>query len=300
VTVFPANRVEAVPVERAGVRLATVYGTSYAERAVTDNLARRFRRVPNAGLHVGLLHCTVGGDLEHAPYAPCRLQDLIDAGMDYWALGHLHRHRVVREGDPWIVYPGSLQGRSPKPSERGPKGACVVSVEEDAVKSVEHVNLSRARFVAMELDIGGIRDLPALKAAALEHLERLRREDDGSGLIVRATLAGRGELSSDVKRPGSLDALLGEFREESEALHPFVWWERLCDRTGAPVDLDAVRRRSDFSAAAAMSGAISIVSPPVPAKAARVLSSDPRRMLGQVATSDIGKNIRSGFCLRSV
>jgi DNA repair protein SbcD/Mre11 len=60
-------------------------------------------------------------------YAPCTVDDLRRFGYDYWALGHIHAAEIVSR-DPWIVFPGNLQGRSVR--ETGAKGAVRVTVED--------------------------------------------------------------------------------------------------------------------------------------------------------------------------
>src|SRR5260370_34121531 len=107
--VFAGEAVEAHTVMSDGAALAQVYGISYGRRDVTENLALRFQRHDAPGLHVGVLHCNVGSQPEYPAYSPCSVADLTAAGMDYWALGHIHQHQVWAEGRPWIVYPGSLQ-----------------------------------------------------------------------------------------------------------------------------------------------------------------------------------------------
>src|SRR3954471_6541707 len=59
--VFGSQAVESHAVLRDGETLAQVYGISYGTRDVTDNLARGFHRIDRPGLHVGVLHCNVGG-----------------------------------------------------------------------------------------------------------------------------------------------------------------------------------------------------------------------------------------------
>jgi DNA repair exonuclease SbcCD nuclease subunit len=225
-----------------------VYGLSYGQAEVTENLARRFRREAGPGLHVGLLHCTVGATADHAPYAPCTVEDLHHAGMDYWALGHIHRRSIVREGDPWIVYPGNLQGRSPKPSEQGPKGAVLVEVRGGRVHAVNPLELDRVRFVTAEVDAGRAGDLVELENALLEQAERLRGEHEGRGLIVRAYLCGRGGVWRDLRRTGTVAEILEDLREAAKGVHPPLWWESLRDETRGGIDREAIRRRGDFSA----------------------------------------------------
>ena len=92
---FPTDRVASAPVVRAGEEIARVYGIGYPVRDVRSNLAARFRKEPDAPYAVGLLHANVGADPSAANYAPCTLEDLRRSGMDYWALGHIHAHRIL-------------------------------------------------------------------------------------------------------------------------------------------------------------------------------------------------------------
>src|SRR6266404_1292511 len=163
--VFGAEAVEAHPVARGGETLAQVYGISYGTRDVTENLALRFHRGDAPGLHIGVLHCNVGSQPDYAAYSPCSVADLTAAGMDYWALGHIHQYLRLAEGGPWIVYPGSLQAG--KSNEVGPKGAVVVDAAGGAVESVEFVELDRVRFERIEVDISGERDLHSLQKTIL-------------------------------------------------------------------------------------------------------------------------------------
>lgn len=261
VTVFGSHEVEAVTITQDEQVLATVYGISYAQAKVEENLSLRFRRGEGPGLHVGLLHSNVEGNSEHAPYSPCSLDDLRAAGMDYWALGHVHKRQTLSR-TPWVVYPGNLQGRSPKPSERGPKGALVVRVEGEAmgpsglgdpgaglkVMEPRFVPLDRIRFETLDLDIQGITDMAGLQRALVDQAERLQAHHDGRGLILRGLLKGRGALFSELLHPGRLSEILGELRRDGEQREPLIWWEDLRNEAASPLDMALIRQRGDFSA----------------------------------------------------
>ena len=139
---FGSEGVEPVEVQLEGGPTVIIYGVSYPTKAVTENLALRYTRTSNKGVHIALLHATVGSTSEHDAYSPCTLAELAMIGMDYWALGHIHKRAVLAREMPWVVYPGSIQGRSPKPSEMEPKGAYVVEVEGDVI--------AEPRFVALD------------------------------------------------------------------------------------------------------------------------------------------------------
>jgi exonuclease SbcD len=239
--VFGGETVETHTVARAGEALAQVYGISYAQRDVTENLALRFQRREGPGLHVGVLHCSVGSQPEHPAYSPCSVADLTAAGIDYWALGHIHQYQRLCEGRPWIVYPGALQAA--KSNETGPKGAVVVEATGDAVESVNFIELDRVRFERVELDISGEADLPSLRKTLLS-----RAVSDGGDVLLTIALAGRGPLHRDLRRPGALADLLRDVRDELGVASPFVWVDRIVDQTRAELDRAAIRRRGDFSA----------------------------------------------------
>src|SRR5262245_43513427 len=239
--VFGGESVEAHTVMSGGAALAQVYGISYSHRDVTENLALRFKRREAPGLHIGVLHCNVGSQPEYPAYSPCSVADLAAAGMDYWALGHIHQHQRLAEGRPWIVYPGSLQAA--RTNELGPKGAVVVDVAGGEVESVGFVELCRVRFERVELDISDESDLPGLRKTLLA-----RAVSDGGDLLLTVALSGRGTLHRDLRRPGALADLLRDVRDELGIASPFVWVARIVDQTGAELDRETIRRRGDFSA----------------------------------------------------
>lgn len=248
VTVFPTDRVATVVVERGGVPVATVHGISYARRDTTENLSRRFARSDDPGFHVGVLHANVGAHGEHQPYSPCSVDDLAWTGLDYWALGHVHRHQVLHR-DPWVVYPGTPQGRSPAPREQGPKGAVLVGVDDGGrVASLELVPLDRVRVAEVAVDLADADDLADLRGRLVAAGRRALLDADGRSVLLRGAVAGRGPLHHDLTRPAVVDELLRDLRDEGDGSVPFVWWHRLDVRTGADRDLDDLRGRSDFLA----------------------------------------------------
>jgi exonuclease SbcD len=246
VTTFPAHRVASERFTVGGEEVV-VHGTSYAVSATSENLTRRYPVAADGAFHIGLLHANVGGpSTGHADYSPCSVEDLRRCGFQYWALGHVHGRRVLHDGEPWIVYPGNLQGRSTKPTERGPKGAVLVTVTDGVAAEPVFVPLDRVRFTDLTLSIEPYRDLGTL----LEQLERLADPagHDGRSLIVRATIDGAGPLHQDLASAARRTEILEDLRRRGAARSPFVWWHQLTWRTRAQLEVVDLRRREDFTA----------------------------------------------------
>jgi DNA repair exonuclease SbcCD nuclease subunit len=242
---FPTHTVGTERFEAGGEEVV-VHGTSYAVAATRENLARRYPVASGPGFHIGLLHANVGATSGHADYSPCTLDDLRRTGYQYWALGHVHGRRVLAEGEPWVVYPGNLQGRSTKPTERGAKGAVVVSVSHGVAEAPELVALDRIRFVDLEVAI----DPYAEVASLLDQLEALASPSahDGRSLVVRADITGSGPLHEQLLAPARRSEVLEELRRRGTERSPFTWWQSLRWATRSEVSVVDLRQRDDFTA----------------------------------------------------
>jgi DNA repair protein SbcD/Mre11 len=248
VTVFGHEGVQSIKVsDREGRLVAVVHGISHSSRTVAENLSLRFHRTLEPCPHFGVLHCNADGDPHHPAYAPCTIEDLRSAGIDYWALGHIHQHRVLSPGEPWIVYSGGLQGRSLKPGEVGIKGAVVGRVTDNRMSDIQFVTVPHVRFADLQLDIAGIPDVPGLLERLEDQVQIVREEGPSTGLVLRVTLTGRGPLHADLVSPDRLADLLKTMREEAAGHRPFLWWNRIVMATHPDLDRDAIGRRGDFS-----------------------------------------------------
>ncbi len=245
VHVFGWEDAEAVSVVRDGEPLAVLAGVSHRRRAESRRLHRKL--APPAGprgvLRVAVLHCNVGSDTGHEPYAPCELADLVGAGFDYWALGHVHERAVLHE-DPWVVYPGNFQGRSIR--EAGPRGYVRVSVAGGRPVSVAFSATDAVRWMRQAVDVAGLPTIDAVDRAVADAVDRAAAAADGRPAIVRVELRGRGPVAADLARPEALADLTERARDAGAALEPFVWVERLVSACRPEVDLDARRRALDL------------------------------------------------------
>ncbi len=245
--------VESVPLVLRGETVGTVHGYSYPVRDVGGNIAADFAGRRGEGLNIAVLHCNVGGRPDYENYAPCSLDDLRAAGMDYWALGHIHAAEIVHY-DPLVVYPGNTQGRSIR--ETGKKGFYSVTITPasgsvPAAGSAEFVPCDVIRWRDEELSIEGMQRDEDLFTAIESVKERVRHDSAGRPTLLRVRLSGRGRLHEQLGRPGFLagaDGLRGTFNEHEEDRPDFVSIERISSVTAPPLDTDSLMSGDHFVA----------------------------------------------------
>jgi len=245
VTVFPGSGVQSVPVVKNGQTLAHIYGTSFPERDVFDNLTLQFERKQDEGYAVAVLHANVGGHPDHDPYAPCAVDDLVARGMDYWALGHIHLREVLRESHPAIVYCGNSQGRHFK--ESGPKGCCLVTLNEGAVPDIRFLATDTIRFVESAVDVSACTSLDAVVEEIVRQCQTLMSQAEDRSLVVRQTLIGRTEVHALLRKGGTLESLREEAFQSFSDRGAGLWLEFRLQTRGA-YDIDALKQGKDFIA----------------------------------------------------
>ena len=228
------------PFIRRGREVAHITGVSYMRERVTDNLASSFKPADNTPYSIAVLHANVGRQTGHADYAPAALAELLDAGFDYWALGHVHTRSVLAAEPAMIVYPGNTQGRNPR--ETGPRGCYQVDVDTYSRAHLEFVDTSVARWVHLELSIATLSGMDQLIDLMLDKGRTEAAAFDGP-TVVRCTIRGNGVLHRDLQRDGMHEEL-------AEVLSSVVIPESVRIATGPELDLDTLARTetmvSDF------------------------------------------------------
>ncbi|HET9417311.1 MAG TPA: DNA repair exonuclease [Candidatus Limnocylindria bacterium] len=234
---------ESVVHHRDGQPVARIHGRSYPTAAVSENYATSFRGRADGLFEIGLLHTNVGDRPGHHNYAPCSVDDLRAAGMDYWALGHIHQPGVVLS-DPPALYSGIPQGRDP--GELGERGGWLVDVDATGRVTYRFVATDHVRWSPLNVDIGDVETDEALRAACRDAVEAAIAGADGRSLIVRLRLTGRGSMHATLRRTGYLDDLRTLLNEERSLAVPFAWVESIADDTVPEIDVDARRSAQDF------------------------------------------------------
>lgn len=229
---FDSRKAETILWDDLGVAL---HGRSYKTQREQDNLARDFPPARPGVLNIGVLHTSLSGRPGHEPYAPCNEDELRAKGYDYWALGHVHAREVVCE-DPWIVFPGNLQGRHA--NETGAKGCTLVTVEDQRIVAVEAVALDVLRWAKPVVDLSAATTWDDAAEAMRGALERAVAEAGNRPLAVRLTLTGRTPLHRRLL--GHPDRLIAEAEGAAARAGADIWIERVVVGTAEPQEVAAV------------------------------------------------------------
>jgi DNA repair protein SbcD/Mre11 len=238
VTLFSVHRPETMRLDDVDV---VVHGQGFPTRAVTHDLSAAYPNPVPHLFNIGLLHTSMDGREGHEPYAPCTADGLRSRGYDYWALGHVHRREVLCE-DPWIVFPGNIQGRHVR--ELGPKGCTLVTVQDQQVVSAQHRDLDVLRWSICNVDVSGSPTGDDVVDCVRQALERELPGGNCGSMAVRIRLMGA------CRAHGTLSAHHERWTNEIRAVATDVSNGTICieqvqTQTRPQADLDPMLARDD-------------------------------------------------------
>lgn len=154
VHIFTHSAIEAVQLPQLD---CTVYGAGFTAMDC-PGLLKGFHTEGESRWQIGILH---GDALQSSsPYCPVTSQQVRDSGLNYLALGHIHKGGSFRAGNALCAWPGCPMGRGY--DEPDMKGALVVTLDEGV--TAQFLPLNTPRFYDVSMDAG---EDPAEAAAAL-------------------------------------------------------------------------------------------------------------------------------------
>lgn len=185
---FSAHECQVHTLHTAAGADVALHGRSFKQRDTTDNLVTGYGAPLRGHFNIGVLHTALeGGHGEHANYAPCTLEELQAKGYDYWALGHVHEHRVWT-GRATVCFPGNLQGRNIR--ETGRRGAVLVTVGDDRQPQLERLFIDVLRWEAVAVDVSACDSMDAVALQVGRAFSELLRTDGHVPRAVRLSLTG--------------------------------------------------------------------------------------------------------------
>ena len=218
-----------------------VHGQGFFTAAVTEDLSASYPDPISGLLNIGLLHTSLGGRRGHAPYAPCDVRSLSARGYDYWALGHVHQREIVQQ-EPYIVFPGNLQGRHVR--EVGEKGATLIHVNDGRVERIEHRALDVVRFEQLTIDVSAADSLLDVAELLKAALRKALAAADGRLVAARVTIQGATRAHAELARdPERAKAQLQSAANEIQGGD--AWIEDVRCATEAPLERAVLAQRDD-------------------------------------------------------
>lgn len=144
VHIFGQNHMTAVAVPSLN---CWVFGSGFTE-VYSKGLLEGFQAEDPTALTIGILH----GDPTQvtSPYCPITEQQVFDSGLDYLALGHIHKGGSFRAGNTLCAWPGCPMGRGY--DEQGEKGVLIVTLENETA-STRFVPVDAPRFYDWEAEV---------------------------------------------------------------------------------------------------------------------------------------------------
>lgn len=195
VHVFSSRKGDTFQIDALKVAL---HGRSFKQAATTDSLLPSYPAPVPGWFNIGVLHTALEGNNAHARYAPCTIAELQAKGYQYWALGHVHEHWMLR-GDTTIAYPGNLQGRHIR--ETGPRGALLVEVDGTEITAIDRVEVDVLRWHVLNVAIDSAQHITeALSLARQGMTNLLEAAQSDMPLAIRVVFTGSSLVHAQLAR----------------------------------------------------------------------------------------------------
>ena len=166
------EKVETVTFETKDGFAYDVIGFSYLNNHITRDMIPDF---PEKGQDYtfGLMHAQEKAQSGNV-YAPFTTSEVQNLNYDYFALGHIHARNNLSE-DPWLVYPGNIQGRHI--NEMGAKGCYLGEIDERTKKTtIEFKQTSPIIWQAAEINLEDEIDKAGLQSKIIDALNQAKQK----------------------------------------------------------------------------------------------------------------------------
>ena len=230
VHIFREKAIRFVSLPRLNAR---VYGAAFTENQ-SGPLLRDFHAERKEGVwNLLCLHGEVGN--RDSVYDPISLEDLAQSGMDYAALGHIHKASGLQKaGSTWYSWPGCPEGRGF--DETGEKTVSIVTLSRTDCE-LRTVSIASRRYETLRVDVTGKDPLLAIHTSL---------PDDTVRDVYRITLTGETEATPELRRlQANLSELFFELQLRDETRLRRDVWERAGDDSLRGLFLRRLKERYD-------------------------------------------------------
>lgn len=162
-----------------------VYGVSFKTANDERELLSDFFVKNPEKINICLMHANLSG----TDYNPIKINDIEKSGLDYLALGHIHKaSEIKRAGSTYYAYPGCPEGKGYDESDE--KGVYKIELIKGNILNSEFVPTASRMYIDDEVDVSGAKNYD-------EILEKIMKRYKGEKHIYRFTLTGECEFSFD-------------------------------------------------------------------------------------------------------
>ena len=230
VHVFNDGTIRSVILPELNVR---VYGAAFTAPE-SPALLEGFRCEKTEGMtDLLVLHGEVGG--RDARYNPISEEQLSKSGVDYAALGHIHKASgLLHTGNTWYSWPGCPEGRGF--DETGEKTVSIVTLTGDDCE-LRTVSIAKRRYEIVKLDVTGADPLLAVHT---------QLPDDTVSDVYRIILTGETDAPPDLKKLyDNLSDMFFELQLRDETKLRRGVWDSAGEDTLRGLFLQRLRRKYD-------------------------------------------------------
>ena len=162
-----------------------VYGVSFKTANDERELLSNFCVKSPDKVNICLMH----GNLSGSDYNPIKITDIEKSGLDYLALGHVHKSSEIKKaGATHYAYCGCPEGKGY--DESGEKGVYKLELIKGNIVNSEFMPVATRMYIDEEVDVSGAHNYD-------EILQEIMKKYKGEKHIYRFTLTGECEFSFD-------------------------------------------------------------------------------------------------------
>ena len=210
----------------------TIHGGAFESTFVETSFLKQIQPLEKDRINIGVFHGDLVGANQGSSYHPIREEEIAVSGLDYLALGHIHKRSPIKwAGHTAYAYPGSPDGRGF--DETGVKGVYVGEISKGRADLVFRPTSSRL-YEIVEIDGSNLQS----QTQAEELIKEFLKNKYGSGWqenFYRVRLVGTLEPNLSLLWP-AVEAKL------SEELH----YIRLIDETTLALNLEELAKENSL------------------------------------------------------
>lgn len=158
-------------IEKIELPECDIYGYGFEEYDLKNNKIKEIKIENPNKINIFITHGTLEGGYDNCEYNPLNKKELKMLGMDYIALGHIHKLYYNEEENKNIAYPGSTISLGF--DELGKHGMIVGELEKEKLE-LKFIPIDTKEFVEKEMDITECNDVEEL----IEKINKLELEEN--------------------------------------------------------------------------------------------------------------------------